>query len=112
MARLVIFADLGVFLTVCCVSVYVCVGLFVFVCACACAAPEPPCGDGAAADGRADEQHDGEDLRPLLHRPHACRPRAGQHRHRLARKGAGAMTGLYASLSRQEKLACSSTDGL
>lgn len=44
------------------------------------AAAEPPRGDRVDAHRCANEQYDGENIRPLLHRAHASSARAGQHR--------------------------------
>lgn len=51
------------------------------------AAVEPPRGDRVDADRCADEQHDGENIRPLLRRAHAGSARAGQHRRGISREG-------------------------
>lgn len=45
---------------------------------------EPPCGDRVDADRCADEQHDGENIRPLLRCAHAGSAGAGQHRRGIA----------------------------
>lgn len=51
------------------------------------AAVEPPRGDRVDADRCADEQYDGENIRPLLRCAHAGSARAGQHRCGVTREG-------------------------
>lgn len=48
---------------------------------------EPSRGDGADADRRSNEQHDGEDFRSQLHRPHVGCSRAGKYRIGISWKG-------------------------
>lgn len=51
------------------------------------AAVEPSCGDRVDADRCADEQYDGENIRPLMRRAHAGSAGAGQHRRGISREG-------------------------
>lgn len=42
-------------------------------------AVEPSCGDRADVSRCVNEQHDGEDIRSMLHGPHVVCARAGEH---------------------------------
>lgn len=50
-------------------------------------AVEPSCGDRADVSRCVNEQHDGEDIRSMLHGPHVVCARAGEHSRGLTWKG-------------------------